>query len=221
MREMSDVLADTKVGMVDILLNLQVSATRAGNHEMAAWAAKEGTGYAENDELPTHRIWPLSIEATLHSGLQVTTVQVPHIWLPEEQREAVTTFKCRTGMGGIERMLRGGEGHTGMLEVPHPNLPAVIQEKLPLTEGTVCIGTAAKFPIGHLADVATMARQTALTWCLKCEEEGEGIVWPEDQKEEAEQRRQWRERMKEEGAIEVIRGVSKAAWEIAKQQWLG
>ena len=42
MREMSDALADTKVSMMNILLKLQVSATRAGNHEMAAWAAKRG-----------------------------------------------------------------------------------------------------------------------------------------------------------------------------------
>ena len=118
-------------------------------------------------------------------------------------------------------MLLGGDGHTGMLEVPHPNLPALIQEKLPLLEGTVCIGAAAKFPIGNRADVATRARQTALTWCLKCEEEGEGMGWPEDEREEEEQRRQWRERVKEEGAIEVIRRISMAAWEIAKQQWLG
>ena len=218
---MSDVLADTKVSMVDILLNLQVSAARAGNHEMAAWAAKEGTGYAEDDELPGHRIWPLSIEATLDSGVRITQIQVPHIWLPEEQREAVTTFRCRTGMGDIERTLKGADGHTGMLEVPHPNLQALIQDKLPLTEGTICIGTAAKFPSGHLADVATRTRQAALTWCLRCEEEGEGMVWPEDQREEAEQRKRWRERLKEEGATDAIRGISKAAWEFAKQQWLG
>lgn len=69
MRDMSDVLADTKVSMVDILLNLQVSATRAGNHEMGAWGAKEGTGYAENDELPAHRMWPLR-ETRAHASLK-------------------------------------------------------------------------------------------------------------------------------------------------------
>ena len=90
MRDISDVLADTKVSITDILLNLQVCATRARNHEMAAWAAKEGTGYAEDDELPAHRIWPLSIEATLDSVVRVATVQVPQIRLPEEQREPAT-----------------------------------------------------------------------------------------------------------------------------------
>ena len=220
MRELSDVLADHSISLADILLKIQVAAARAGNEEMANWAAKEGSGYSEKDELPTYRVWGMSIEATLHAGLHVSRVQVPHAWLPDEQREAVTTFMCRTGMKGIERTLNEAEGNNGTLEVPHPNLTLLVQNCAPLSEGVVCIAATAKFPIGHFADVATRARQVALTWSLKCEEKGEGMIWPEDKLEEEAERRKWKERVKEKGTLEAVRVISKAAWEFAKQQWM-
>ena len=221
MRELSDVLADHSISMANILLNIQVAAARARNEEMASWAAREASGYGENDELPIYRVWSMTIEATLHAGLYVSTVQVPHAWLPEEQREAVTTFKCRTGMEGIERMLNEAEGNDGMLSVPHPNLPLLVQQHAPLQDEVVCIAAKSRFPVGHFADVATRTRQVALTWSLKCEEKGEGMSWPEDRQEEEEERRRWRERVREAGTLEVIRRVSQAAWEVAKQQWMG
>jgi len=156
----------------------------------------------------------------LQSGLRVERVQVPHVWFPEGEREAITTFHCRIGMEGIQRTLDEPEGENGSLTVPHQNLSVLVQQYAPLHEGVICTAAAAKFPIGHLADVATRVRQAALTWSLKCEENGEGMKWPEDRKEEEAERTRWKKRVKEQATLEAIRGISKGAWELAKQHWL-
>ena len=220
MRELSDVLAGQDISLARILLTIQVAAARAGNGELATWAAREASGYGDRDELPAYRIWDLEIEATLQLGLRAERVQVPHIWFPEGKREAITTYPCRIGMEGIHRALNASEGANDSLTVPHPNLVVAIQQYAPLHEGVLCTAAAAKFPIGHLADVATRVRQAALTWSLKCEENGEGMKWPEDRQEEQAERTRWKERVKEQATLEAVRGVFKGAWEFAKAHWL-
>ena len=46
------------------------------------------------------------------------------------------------------------------------------------------------------------------------------MIWPEDKREEEAERRKWKERVKEQGTLEAMRGISKAAWDFAKQQWM-
>lgn len=67
MKSLTAMAGDLDVSTEQVLTALRIVATRAGVDELAAWAAKELEGYDEEDTLPTHRSWELTILANLYN----------------------------------------------------------------------------------------------------------------------------------------------------------
>ena len=134
---LADLAGNLDVSTEQVLTALRIVATRAGVPDLAHWAARELEGYEEDDELPAHRTWHLSIVASLHNPVQgfVQNTHIGDFFIPEKYREKVTIYECREGLGQIEHLLSTTDGSE--MHVEHPNLAMLINQS------TVLV------PVGH------------------------------------------------------------------------
>ena len=65
LKSLTDVVADHNTPVSQILTAVRVVAARAGVPDLADWASREAGGYANDDELPAHRTWRLTVTASL------------------------------------------------------------------------------------------------------------------------------------------------------------
>ncbi len=172
MKSLTDLAGDLSVSTEQVLTTLRIVATRAGVGEVAEWAARELEGYGEDDELPAHRSWDLSIVASLASpgGGLLTNADIPVIGIPAKWRDAATKYRCRDGIGQIETLL--SESGFDPVSAEHPNLTAIINKSGYLGRGVTCVQATVKFSPVHIKGVVDRARQAALRLCLECEARG-------------------------------------------------
>ena len=200
-----------------VLTALRIVATRADVEEIAEWAVKELEGYTKEEELPAHRIWNLTIKASIHNPMQgyIKDVHVGDFAIREEYREKVTIYHCRGGVVEMENML-SSRSKNEALGVEHPNLAQLINEGPLLSKGWTCMHATAEFSPVHLETIVNKARQTALGFCLECEKKGVDLRWGEDDKTTQEDRDKWIKTLKDEGTKVILRG----AWDIARDIFL-
>ena len=217
MRSLTDMAGDLDTSTAQVLTALRIVATRARVRELAQWATKEMAGYDEDDDLPAHRIWKLSIVATLHNPMQgvVHNAHLGDAAVAEEVRDRVTTFGCRQGVGDIERTLANSEN--GSFGTNQPNLAMLINAGPMTNDGWTCTHASAQFPSAHLQGVVNKARQTALGLCLECEEQGIELKWGGAEGTTGEDRARWVDSLKDEGTRVILR----AAWESMRAMLMG
>ena len=206
MGSLTDLAADLDVSTEQVLTALRVVATRAGVEELAEWAAKELEGYTEEDELPTHRRWELTIVANLYNPYQAF-VSRAHVPIAREFREKATIYHCRDGIGQIESALSAG-GSSEPMGVEHPNLAQVVNASI--QRPWTCVQANAEFSSLHLKSIVDRARQTALKLCLECEKKGIMLQYygKDDYDTTPHERKAWITTLKQEGAKLAI----KEAW---------
>lgn len=209
MKLLTDVVADHDTSVTQILTAVRVIATRAGVPELAEWAGKEAGGYAQDDVLPPHRIWNLTIVADLHNQFQghLRNVHVGAIALPEPQQQQATTYHCRDGVGELDALLLRGKGKRQPLGVEHPNLAAMVNRGPALGEGWICTHASAQFSPVHLMGIVTKARQTALTLCLECESKGIELRWLGNEADDKGDYGDWLRILRTENTKEGIKAV--------------
>ena len=148
MRSLTDLAGDLSISTEQILTTLRIVASRARVGELADWAARELEGYGEDDELPEHRRWHLTIKATLLSPLQVIgDAHVGDLAIDKKYREKVTFYCCRDGIGRIEDLLASEESE---MAVEHPNLARFINAGPMRRNGWECTHASATFSTGRL-----------------------------------------------------------------------
>ena len=213
MKSLTDMAGDLTISTAQVLTALRIVATRAGVSELSDWAAKEVEGYEEDDELPKHRIWDLSIVGNMlnPAGRFLTGAHLGHLAIPEEYRKEATTFYCRQSVGDIEKLLHDQSSKDGPFAVANSNLAALINMGPMSNEAWGCTHAFAQFGRGNLDAVVTKARQTALKLCLECEEKGIELKWGEGDDNQGEGK-QWRDVLSKEATKAVIKG----AWETAR-----
>ena len=180
MKSLTDMAGNLDVSTEQVLTALRIVSNRAGVENLTDWATKELEGYEAEDELPTHRSWPLTIVASLHNPYQgfMPNVHVGALAIPEEYRKDATFYHCRDSIGRVESMLSKKEGgDEGGFGVEHPNLAQYINIG-PMVDGVwTCTHAHANFSPGHLRAIVTKARQSALSLCLECEKNGIDLQW--------------------------------------------
>ena len=206
MKSLTDLAGNLDISTEQILTALRIVAARARVEELAEWAAKELEGYEEEDELPTHRSWPLTIIASLHNPVQgfIQSVHVGDFSIHEQHRERATTYYCRDGVGQIENLLSDDQSQP--LSVEHPNLAQLINSGPMLCRGWTCTQAAAQFSPMHLRTIVNKARQTALKLCLECENKGVDLQYGDDGTT-PQDRKAWIDTLKQEGTKLIIREV--------------
>ena len=220
MKSLTDLAGNLDISTEQVLTALRIVATRAGVEELAEWAAKELEGYEEEDELPTHRCWPLTIVASLHNPVQgfIQSTHVGDIAIHERYREKVTTYYCRDGVGQIENLLSAqGSQDESEMSVEHPNLAQLINSGPMLSTGWTCTHAAAKFSAMHLRTIVSKARHTALRLCLECEKKGIDLQYGADDSTTPQERKAWIDMLKQEGTKHIIRDV----WTTVRNVFLG
>lgn len=212
MKSLTDLAGNLDASTAQVLTALRIVATRADIEEIVEWTAKELEGYREEDELPAHRTWRLTIKANLHNPLQgvMSDVHVGDFAIGEQYREGATTFSCRDGVWQIEDMLSNQDDQQFGAQIP--NLALLINRGPMLSDGWTCTHATAVFSPVHLTTIVNKARQTALGFCLECEKEGVDLRWGDDDKTVPEERARWLGMIKEEGTKLVLRSAWEAAW---------
>ena len=127
MKSLTDMAGNLDISTEQVLTALRIVATRAGVEELASWAAKELEGYKEEDELPSHRIWELTVVANLYNPWQAYMRRV-HVPIASKYREKATIYHCRSGIGEIESILANDSDQP--VGVEHPNLAQVVNVSL-------------------------------------------------------------------------------------------
>ena len=211
MKSLTDLAGNLDISTEQVLTSLRIVATRAGVEELAKWAARELEGYEEEDELPTHRSWRLTIVASLHNPMQgfIESTHVGDFAIDEQHREKATTYYCRDGVGQIEHLLssQGNDDRSHALSVEHPNLAQLINRGPMLHRGWTCTHAAAEFSPMHLRTIVNKARQTALRLCLECENKGLDLQYEADDCTTPQDRKAWIDTLKQEGTKLIIRDV--------------
>ncbi len=212
MRSLTDLTGNLDVSTAQVLTAFRIVGTRAGIEEIIDWTKKELEGYEKDDELPSHRVWPLTIKATLYNPLQaiMNDVELGDFAIDEQIRDQSTTYHCRTGIWQIENMLR--ERGNRRVGAEHPNLATLINDGPMLSEGWTCTHAKAEFSPMHLESVVNKARQAALELCLECENNGIDLPWNGDDEIPLEERKEWLETIKNEGTREIIRRIFDTIW---------
>lgn len=213
MKPLTDLAGNLDASTAQVLTALRIVATRADVGKLIEWTEKELEGYQMEDELPSHRIWKLTIKANLHNPLQgyMTDVHVGDFAIDKELRKKVTTYYCRDGIWQLEEMLSNGEGD--IFGAEHPNLAQIINKSRNIiSEGWTCTHATAEFSPMHLKNVVNHARQTALKFCLACEKEGIDLRWGEDDNVTSEDRTKWFEMIKKEGTRTILKSVWETIW---------
>ena len=212
MKSLTDLAGNLDVSTEQVLTALRIVATRADVPGLAQWAAKELEGYEEEDTLPAHRKWHLTIVASIHNPMQgfVQNTHVGDFAIAPEHREKVTTYHCREGIGQIENTLSTQDE---ALSVEHPNLAILINQGPMLGPGWTCTHAAANFSPMHLRTIVNKARQTALGLCLECEAKGIVLQYGSDADASPEERKAWLDTLKREGTKHIIRDVWDALWD--------
>ena len=212
MKSLTDLAGNLDASTAQVLMALRIVATRADVGKLIEWTQKELEGYQKEDELPSHRIWKLSIKANLHNPYQgyMNKVHVGDLSIDKEIREKVTTFYCLEGIWQIEEMLSSQED--SIFGAEHPNLAQMINasESL-LSDGWICTHATAEFSPMRLKNVVNHARQTALKFCLECEKKGIDLRWVDDDTV-PEDRAKWIEMIKEEGTKTVLKSIWDSVW---------
>ena len=223
MKSLTDLVGNLGVSTAQVLTALRIVATRADVEELAEWAAKELEGYEAEDELPPHRIWKLTIVASLHNPMQgfIQDTHLGDFAIDEKHRKAATTFHCREGVGELEDMLSAHDtkGGGGTFGAEHPNLSALVNSGPMVGKGWTCTHATAQFSPANISKVVNMAQQTALNLCLECEKNGIDLQWGEDDTTGAQERSSLINTLKEEGTKVIIRdawvGIRDAIMSIA------
>lgn len=213
MTTLTDMAGDLDVSTEQVLTALRIVATRAGVDDLASWAAKELEGYNREDELPSHRIWHLTVVANLYNPYSRMHMKRVSVFIPnKEHREKATIYRCRDGIGQLERFLAFDNGKP--ISVEHPNLAQIVG--LSLNDPWTCSHAHAEHSPVHLRNIVDRARQTALKLCLECEKKGIDLQYfgggddtaPRD-------RKTWLETLKQEGTKAIVRGVWNALRDFA------
>lgn len=213
MKSLTDLAGNLDVSTAQVLMALRIVATRADVGDLIAWTEKELEGYRNEDELPSHRIWKLSIKASLHNPAQgyIKNVHVGDLSIDKEFREKVTTFYCFDGIWQIEEMLSNQEDE--IFGAEHPNLAQIINaSKNHISDVWICTHATAEFSSGRLKNVVNHARQTALKFCLECEKKGIDLRWGEDDNTSSEERAKWVQMIKEEGTKIALNSTWDTIW---------
>ena len=212
MKSLTDLAGNLDESTAQVLTALRIVATRAGIDEIVDWTEKELEGYQKEDELPEHRVWKLSIKASLHNPLQgsIQDVHLGDLAVEEEFRPQVTINYCRDGIWQLESML-SSQG-TQRFGVEHPNLAQFINAGNLLGGGWTCTHANAEFSSIHLKTVINTARQTALKFCLECEKERIDLRWGDDENTTPEERDKWLRMITDESTKNVLRTVWDTVW---------
>ena len=208
MKSLTDVVADHNTPVSQILTAVRVVAARAGVPDLADWASREAGGYANDDELPAHRTWRLTVTASLlnpYRGI-LSNVDIGTVAFPEQFREA-TIYRCLDGVGDLETLLRGIGPEPTPLSAEYPDLASLVNSSRMTNEAWKCVKATALFSPVHLMNIVTKARQTALTLCLECESKGIELRWLGNEDDESGSYRQWLRTLRDENAKEAIRTV--------------
>ena len=213
MKSLTDLAGNLDVSTEQVLTSLRIVATRAGVGDLARWATLELEGYGTDDALPPHRIWGLSIEASLHNPMQglAQNVQLGESAIDERWRERVTIHRCKDSIGQIEAVLAGIKVGEAMA-VESPNLAQLINQGPMKSPGWQCIHASAKFSSVHLKEIVDRARQTALRLCLECEAKDLSLQIEADNASLAE-RTAWMNTLKTEALKIIVRD----AWDMVRE----
>lgn len=210
MKSLTDLAGNLDSSTAQVLTALRIVANRADVGKLIEWTEKELEGYQEGDELPSHRIWKLTIKANLHNPVQgyMENVHVGDSAIDKKHREKVTTYHCVDGIWQLEEMLSHRESE--IFGTEHPNLAQIINSSRTIIgDGWTCTHATAEFSSMHLKNIINHARQTALKFCLECEKKGIDLRWGEDDNADSENRAKWLAMIKEESTKTVL----KSAWE--------
>jgi len=212
---LADVVGNLDVSTEQVLTQLRIVATRATVEDLGNWARMELDGYGEDDELPPHRRWSLSIVGSYHNPMQglIQNVHISHTAIAKDARGRVTIHRCRTGVGEIEALLSDHDGGSP-LGVEHPNLAELINRGPTHSPGWLCVQARAEFSPVHLRTIVSKARQSALTFCLECEKKGVPLLYEANDGATSEERGAWLQTLKLEATKLMMKDVWGSVWRL-------
>lgn len=121
LEQIEDGALDSGVPLADVLRKCLALGGKARSHELRDWARQELDGYEQRESLPNYRLVPAIIAL---DGVTINSIvkqqQISPSALPDFAQEAIDEqAPVYWGIGQIEAMIRGSEGGTVKIALPH------------------------------------------------------------------------------------------------------
>lgn len=165
-----------------VLMAMEVAATRAGAKKLEEWAWQQIDGYPVGSEVPEERMWPRVIKGDIlndFTKLYQANLTLPNEVLPPERRDHFLIHRCYDGIPTLERGMEGVKpGAVHMID--NPQLLVAVSQSPALTAGTVCRRVWLQYPSSEHRRVIENARAQMLRISLEAEKKGLVLTMPEE-----------------------------------------
>lgn len=109
--EIIELLSREQPNVETALTKTKVLLYRIGEPQLAAWVTAEINGYAANNDIPTYRIIPTRVLATVTDGMTVrrNSIPIPINHLPDAMKEGLRNTKVGHGVATLETFIAATE----------------------------------------------------------------------------------------------------------------
>lgn len=157
--------ADAKSELGSLLQKCQVLAARLKCQPLEQWLVREAYGYQVGVVVPEYRMWEVEVRGNFYGveGDALRSAPVPAPLIPDDVRDAVTRYRCRQGIGGIEATLAACD--SGVLQVPVAELALLLEGNVYAHH--VCAQAWIEFCSDQLVAVLGTVRRRILDFALE------------------------------------------------------
>ncbi|MBI2846387.1 MAG: hypothetical protein HYX82_00740 [Chloroflexi bacterium] len=172
LREITDAVVDTNIGISTLLRKCKVLAARLGNKEFDLWVEHELNGYNSPDEVPSYRIRENVESRGNFVGVfqsSASHIPIPPSLIPEKYREYLTKSYFMDPIIYYSNLLENAERKGTFAENWPADYLRIFGDKI--FEGMNCIGAWKVIPEGFVASLLDTVRNRVLSFALKIEAE--------------------------------------------------
>ena len=156
---------DARGDLGSLLRTCKLLAVRLKSEPLEQWLCFESEGYPEDVSVPDYRIWEVQVKGHFYgpAAEPLRNVPVPALLIPDEVRDAVTRFRCRQSIGGIEETLAAS--NSGVLRVPVADLALLLGPNVYAERA--CAQAWIEFETDRLVEISQQVRHRVLDFALR------------------------------------------------------
>lgn len=170
LREIQAGAVDSNSDLGALLRKCKILAGRLGSRPLEQWLIWESGGYPGGVDLPTYRTWPLEFKGHFVDRFTSRIIKyqaIPIPCLPDNVRDACSSFSCRQSVASIEETLKTRKSDT--LQIRMDDLALLLSDRV--IGGSDCVLALAEFSTGYYVEALNAVRNRLLDFVIAVERE--------------------------------------------------
>jgi hypothetical protein len=157
---------DTSSDLATLLRKCKVLAARLGSQPLEDWVLWESNGYPENTNIPSYRIFPLSLKGNFSDPYGIRRLNAANIHIgavPENIRQKYVRYECRQSIASIEPLINDPSDNT-KIQIDLGSIAGYLGKNA--YNDMVCLHAWAELPKGGLIELLNAVRNRILDFAL-------------------------------------------------------